>query len=154
LVQNKGSIIKRAAFDLNMYVNDSAFYNAHMPESNFIINDTIIQIFPGEKLFVEAEIMNNKLTNLKVVNEIKDKSRTLVIDFRQTAKGKVHEQMILTIDNPFDKQLQYTAIMNLMKTKKWVRTSVYPVMPGLKSIAMWPDLITSLALFGFELKDK
>jgi hypothetical protein len=145
---------KRPAFDLKLYVNDSQFYNAPMGETNYIINDSIIQIFPGEKLFVEAEIINNKLTNFRVVNEIKDKSKTLVIDFQQTTKGKVHEQMILTIDNPFDKQLQYRAMMNLMKNKKWVNTSVYPVMPRLKSIEMWPDLITSLALVGFELKDK
>jgi hypothetical protein len=145
---------KRPAFDLKLYVNDSQFYNAPMGETNYIINDSIIQIFPGEKLFVEAEIINNKLTNFKVVNEIKDKSKTLVIDFQQTTKGKVHEQMILTIDNPFDRQLQYKAMMNLMKNKKWVSTSVYPVMPRLKSIEMWPDLITSLALVGFELKDK
>ena len=61
---------------------------------------------------------------------------------------------VLTIDNPFDKQLHYKATMNLMKNKKWVNTSVYPVMPKLKSIEMWPDIITSLALVSFELKDK
>jgi hypothetical protein len=44
--------------------------------------------------------------------------------------------------------------MNLMKDKKWVNTSVYPVMARLESIEMWPDIITSLALFGFKLKDK
>jgi hypothetical protein len=145
---------KRPAFDLKLFVNDTQFYNAPMGETNYIINDSMIQIFPGEKLFVETEIINNKLTNFRVVNEIKDKSKTLVIDFQQTTKGKVHEQMILTIDNPFNKQLQYKAMMNLMKNKKWVSTSVYPVLPRLKSIEMWSDLITSLALVAFELKDK
>ncbi len=145
---------KRPAFELKLFVNDQQFYSAPMGETNYITNDSIIQIFPGEKLYVEADLINNRLTNFQIVKEIKDKNKTLVIDFQQTTKGKIHEQMILTIDNPFDKQLHYKAMMNLMKNKKWVNTSVYPVMAKLKSIEMWPDLITSLALVGFELKDK
>jgi hypothetical protein len=144
---------KRLAFDLKLFVDDNQFYNSPMGETNYIINDSIVQIFPGEKLFIEAEVVNNKLTNFRIVNDIKDKSKTLVVDFRQTIKGKVHEQMTLSIDNPFDKQLRYKAMMNLMKNNKWVKTSVYPVMPGLRGIEIWPDLITSLALVGFELED-
>lgn len=145
---------KRPAFELKLLVNDQQFYSSQMRESSYIINDSIVQIFPGEKLFVEADVVNDKLSNFQVVKEIRDKSKTLVIDFQQSAKGKVHEQMILTIDNPFAKQLNYAAAMNLMKDKKWVNTSVYPVMARLESIEMWPDIITSLALFGFKLKDK
>jgi hypothetical protein len=145
---------KRPAFDLKLFVNDDQFYNAPMAESNYIINDSIIQIFPGEKLFIEAAVVNDKLTNFRVVNEIKDKNKTIVLDFQQRTKGKVHEQMILTIENPFDKEIYYKAKMNLMKTNRWLDTSVYPVRARLKSIEMWPDLLTSLTLVGFELKDK
>jgi hypothetical protein len=144
----------RAPFELKLFVNEQQFYSAPMGESNYIINDSIIQIFPGEKIYIEADVINNRLTNFQIVKEIRDKNKTLVIDFQQTAEKKVHEQMILTIDNPFDKQLYYKAQMNLMKSKMWVKTSVYPVMARLESIEMWPDLITSLALVGFELKDK
>lgn len=42
-----------------------------MPESNYIINDSIVQIFPGEKLLIEADVINDKLTNFRVVNEIR-----------------------------------------------------------------------------------
>lgn len=145
---------QRPPFELKLLVNDQQLYNAQLGESSYIINDSIIQIFPGEKLFIEADVVNDKLSNFQVVKEIRDKSKTLVIDFQQSANGKVHEQMMLTIDNPFEKQLNYKAAMNLMKTKRWVDTSVYPVMAHLKSIELWPDLITSLALFGFEFKDK
>lgn len=145
---------KRPAFELKLLVNDQQFYSSQMEESSYIINDTIIQIFAGEKLFVEADVVKGKLLNFQVAKEIRDKNKTLVIDFQQSVNGKVHEQMMLTIDNPFAKQLNYAAAMNLMKNKRWVNTTVYPVMAHLKSIEMWPDIITSLALFGFELKDK
>lgn len=152
--QTGNTIVKRPAFDLKLYVDSNQFYQAPIRATNYVINDSIIQIFPGEKLFVEADINHHKLTNLKVVNEIRDKSKTLVIDFQQTTNGKVHDQMILTIENPFDKHLKYKAIMNLMKSKRWVDTSVLPVLPKLKSIEMWSDLITSMALLGFEVSDK
>ncbi len=145
---------KRPAFELKLLVDDQQFYSSQMAESSYIINDTIIQIFAGEKLFVEADVVKGKLSNFQVVKEIRDKSKTLVIDFQQSINGTVHEQMMLTIDNPFAKQLNYAAAMNLMKNKRWVNTTVYPVMAHLKSIGMWPDIITSLALFGFELKEK
>lgn len=144
---------KRPAFDLKLFVNDDQFFQASMPETSYVINDSIIQIFPGEKLFIEVAEVNGKLSNFRVVNQINDKDKTIVVDFQQVTKGKVHEQMILIIDNPFDKQIYYKAKMNLMKNNRWVNTSVYPVMPRLKSIEMWPDFITSLALVGFELKD-
>lgn len=152
--QSDKSNNQRPPFELKLLVNDQQLYNAQLGESSYIINDSIIQIFPGEKLFIEADVVNDKLSNFKVVKEIREKSKTLVIDFQQSANGKVHEQMMLTIDNPFEKQLNYKAAMNLMKTKRWVDTSVYPVMAHLKSVELWPDLITSLALFGFEFKDK
>jgi hypothetical protein len=145
---------KREAFDLKLFVNDSLFYNAPMVETKYVINDTIIQIFPGEKLYVDADISGDKLISFKVVPEIINKNKTLIIEFHQEINGKNHEQMMLTIDNPFDKELNYKAMINLMKNQKWVRTSVVPIMAGLKSIEMWPDIITSIALTSFEFKSK
>lgn len=140
----------RPPFDLRLYVNDSVFYEAPMKESRYIINDTIIQLFPGEKLFIESEIQNNKLVNFKIVPTITDKDRTLVVEFHQEKKGKNHDQMILTIENPFQKMLHYRAMINLMNERRWRKTSVVQVLPGLKSIEMWSDIITSIALSGFE----
>ncbi len=142
----------RPAFKLKLFVNDSVFYNAPMEQSFYIVRDSIIQIFPGEKLYIEADVANNRLINFKVVPEISDKSKTLIIEFHQEAKGRVHEQMMLTIHNPFNKSLNYKALMNLMKYKKWVETSVIPVRPKLKSIETWPDIITTMALTGFRLE--
>lgn len=145
---------KRPAFDLQIYVDDNRLYKDQIGETDYIFNDSIILVFPGEKLFIEAEVVNDRLTNLQLVDSIKDKSKTLVMDFQQKTKGKVHEMMILTIENPFDKQLHYKAMVNLLMNKKWGSTSVYPVRPKLKSIEIWADLITSLSLTGFELKEK
>jgi hypothetical protein len=144
----------RPPFDLKLFVNDSVFYEAPMKGSRYIINDTIIQIFPGEQLFVESEIQNNKLVNFKVVPKIIYKSRTMVIEFHQEKNGKNHEQMMLTIENPFQKNLHYSAMINLMNEHRWRKTSVVQVLPGQKSIEMWSDIVTSLALSGFEFMEE
>jgi hypothetical protein len=144
----------RPAFKLKLLVNSKQFYTAPLGETRYIINDTIIQIFPGEKLFIEANTINNKLVNLSRVDSIKDSSETMIVEFVQESEGKNHKYMQLIIKNPYNKSLHYTALMNLLKTQKWVSTTVIPIMPKLESIEMWPDILTSLLLTGFELKEE
>lgn len=144
---------KRPPFELKLLVDDSKSFSVPISESNYVNNDTILYVFPGEKLFVEATILNNRATKLRVVPEIKDAGKTLIVDFQQKANGRVHQFMTLTITNPFNKQLRYKAMMNLLKNNKWQNTSVYPVLPNIKGIEMWTDPITTLAIGSFELKD-
>lgn len=152
--QTNSQNIKRPLLNLKLFVDDKSFYSSPIVESDYVVNDSIIQIFPGEKLFIEADVVRDRLTNFQVVNEIKNKDKTLVFEFQQKANGKVHEQMILTVTNPFNKTLQYKALINLMRTKRWESTSVLPIMPKLQSIEMWPDIITSVILVGFKLNEK
>lgn len=144
---------KRPPFELKLLVDDSKSFSLPVSETSYISNDTILQIFPGEKLFVEVTIVNNRATRLQTVKEIKDASKTLIIDFQQKANGKVHQFMTLTVTNPFNKQLRYKAMMNLLRNNKWVNTNVYPVLPNIKGTEMWTDPIVILALGSFELKD-
>ena len=144
----------RPAFELKLLVNNKQFYSSPLSESRYIINDSIIQIFPGEKLLIETDSINNKLVKLKKVNAVSDPKRTLIVEFSQVSEKKSHMYMQLIITNPYGKSLHYKALMNLMKSNRWVGTSVVPIMPGLQSIEMWPDIITSLALSGFEFKDE
>jgi hypothetical protein len=144
----------RPSFELKLKVNSKQFYTAPLGETKYIINDTIIQIFPGEKLFIETNTINNKLVNLRRVDSIRDSTKTIIIEFVQESEGKDHKYMQLIIKNPYNKNLHYSVLMNLLKHQKWVRTNVVPVMPKLESIEMWPDILTSLVLTGFELKEK
>jgi len=144
---------KRQPFQLKLLIDDSKSFSLPVNETDYVINDTILYIFAGEKLFVESTLTNNRVTKLRVVNEIKDPSKTFVIDFQQKTTGKVHQMMSLTISNPYNKQLRYKAMMNLLQNNKWVNTSVYPVLPNIKAIEMWQAPITMLALGSFELKD-
>jgi hypothetical protein len=143
----------RPAFTLKLFVDSANFYQADIPESTYFPKEGVVQIFSGETLYIEADVVGNKLANFKAVPAIINKEKTLTIIFEQDYEGKVHNQMRLTISNPFAKQLDYMAMMNLMKQRRWVETSVIPVMPGKRSIEMWPDILTSIALSDFTLKE-
>ena len=143
----------RPAFTLKLYVDDTTFYTAPMGATSYIVKESAVQVFPGEKIYVEADIANDSLVNFKVVPENLNKGKTLVITFTQTHQDKKHEQMILSVTNPFAKNLEYHSQIHLMKYKKWVTTSVLPVKPGLVSYENWPDIITTIVLYDLRLKD-
>jgi hypothetical protein len=142
----------RPAFDLKLFVDDSTFYQAHMNTTLYIVKEGIVQVFPDEKLFIEADLLNDSLVNFKVVPEIRNKEKTLTITFIQEHDGKKHTQMRLYLDNPFSKNLEYNARIYLMKQKKWVSTSVLPVLPKIIGNEIWPDIITTIVLDNFHLK--
>lgn len=143
----------RPAFDLKLFVNDTTFYTAPMAPTSYIIKDRAVQVFPGEKLFIEADILKDSLVNLKAVPAILNKEKTIVITFTQEHQNKRHERMVLNIANPFPKNLEYKAQINLMKYKKWVNTSVVPVMHNVIANEKWPDIITTVVLYDFHLKE-
>jgi hypothetical protein len=143
----------RPGFELKLFVNDSTFYQATMQATHYVVLNKIIQVFPGEKLFIEADVAKDSLVNLRMVPVIVNKEKTITIAFEQAHEGKQHEQMILTISNPFGKYLTYKANMNLMKLKRWVETDVLPVAPHLLSKEMWSDVITTIAVSDLYLKD-
>jgi hypothetical protein len=144
----------RPPFELKLFVNDTTFYSAPMQTTYYVTPNNMVQIFPGETLYIEAEILKDSLVNLKAVPAIVNKDRTMTITFEQVHTGKVHEQMILSVKNPFIKHLVYKAFMHLMVQKRWVETDVLPVFPNIAGKEMWGDVITTMTLTGFYLKDK
>lgn len=144
---------ERAPFELHLYVNNEQFFSAQIENSLYIINDKIIQIFPGEKIYVEANILNNEIISLKRVENNENPEITLIIEFIQINEGQNHKGMMLSIKNPFDKIINYSADICLLKYSKWVTTDVYDIAPCIVGYEIWPDLISSIALSNFCLID-
>ena len=98
-----------------------------MDATLYVIKDHIVQVYPGEKIYIEADTL-------------------------QEHEEKLHKSMRLNIVNPFSHTLTYSARINLMKQKKWIRTSVEPVLPKLQNYEIWSDIITTVILYNFHLK--
>jgi len=113
----------------------------------------VLQIYPGEKLFIEVETSKSEITSMRVVKENLNPQKTIMVDFTQTTKGKKSESMMLKIVNPFEKDLEYKAMMFTVGHDKWIDTNVYPVRAKLTSFEMWSDVIITLVLSDWKLKN-
>lgn len=143
---------QRDAFKLNIAVDDTNFYNTDIKASAYVLPDNSIQLYPGETVYVEVELVEKELKSMKTVKENLHPEKTLIISFSQQTDGKIHKGMMLKIENPFNRKLEYKANMFLMKYNKWAPTSVMPIQPKLSSYETWSDLIVTIVLARWEFK--
>ncbi len=108
-----------------------------------VIVDGMVMLFPGDRVYVEAEIKKKKLVNLKAVSEITDPSRTLVFDFSQKEMGGI-SNMVLNVKNPFEMVIKYHADMSMPGKEGFYQTSSCPVLPKIQGFEMWPHPIVQM----------
>ena len=148
------SLLKRIPYHLVVAVNKDAAYEEDIKASNYVLPDNTIQLYPGESIHVVVEQEAGIIKNITAVPEIRDSLKTLTISFTQVKKGNIHQSMMLSINNPFKKDLIYKATIFLMNQKKWVVTDVFPIKAGLSAYETWPDVIISIAVGNLEFATK
>jgi len=148
------AILKRTAYTLKIYVDNVNFYEDEIGATPYVFPNNGMQIYPGETIYVEVDQDNGIIKGMKAVKEIKDPKTTLTIKFSQKSENKIHQMMMLEIQNPFEKNLAYKAKMFLLKQNKWFDTNVLPVMAGLTAFETWPDIIISLGLGSWKFTEK
>ena len=141
----------RNAYKLVLPINDSTSYSTDIKSSAYFNGPNVLQIYPGEKVLIEAEFTNGKAVSMKVVKDNKHPNKTIEVFFYQNVENKKHKGMMLSIKNPFNTTLKYEAKIFLMKENKWTSTNVYPVKTNLISYETWPDLIVTIALDEWHL---
>jgi len=141
----------RKEFTLKLPVDAEQFYTQKVPKSPYFVNDKILQIYPGEKLFIEVEKTKKEITSMKVVKENINPDKTIIIELTQNVKDNKNESMILKIINPFDKDLEYKAMMYIVGQSKWIDTSVFPVKAKLTGFETWRDVIITMVLSDWKL---
>jgi hypothetical protein len=148
------TLLKRTAYNLRIDVDKENFYEDQIGATPYVFPNNGMQIYPGETIYVEVEQENGVIKSMKAVKQINNPNTTLTISFTQKSENKIHQMMMLKIQNPFPKNLTYLAKMFLLKQNKWFDTNVYPVMAGLSAIEIWPDIIISLGLGSWKFTDK
>ena len=107
-----------------------------------VFND-VISVLPGESFFVEAELINGKLTNLREVQENKNPEKTIVIEMSQM-EGSI--DMMLSLSNPFEGvALKFNMDMIDFRGEPH-QTSSCPVMPKASIFEAWPHPIPELII--------
>ena len=141
----------REAFTLQLPVDGEQYYEQEVQNSPYFVKEKVLQIYPGEKLFVEVEIKKNEIISMKVVKENLKPEKTIEIELTQTVEERKSEFMTLKITNPFKKDLEYKAMMFIVGHDKWINTNVLPVKAKLSSFEIWNDVIITLVLADWKL---
>ena len=117
----------RDSFTLIMPVTKETFYESHIQATPFVVGPKILQLFPGDTVFIEIEQKDGNVTSITSVKENKNKDKTVEISFIQGVENNKHSNMILKVRNPFQKDLSYEAAIRIMNAKNWAKTSIIPV---------------------------
>lgn len=142
----------RKAFKLEIAANETQQYVSDINESPYFVKDKVLQIYCGESVFIECEIAGDSIASMKVVEKNVHPEKTIEIKFNQENEDRKNIMSMLEVNNPFDRDLTYEAIMLTPASKKWNPTSIIPVPANLKGFETWPHAIVSLALMDWKLK--
>ncbi|RPI74815.1 MAG: hypothetical protein EHM45_17125 [Desulfobacteraceae bacterium] len=142
----------REPFTLKLAVDDTIFYQAEIKSAPYVLPENHIQIYPGEKILVEVELIENEIVSMKPVKENLNPEKTITITFTQQVDEKKHKFMMSAVYNPFGMQLEYQVNMYLMKYKKWAPTHVLPIKAKSSVSESWPNILTFLDLYGWQFK--
>jgi len=117
-------------------------FDEFLPNYFPVVQGERLSVLPNEKLFIEAELQNDTLTNYRWVESNQHPDKTLVISLTQM-EGAL--SMLLTLKNPFDVILKYH--LDLVDFEGELHpTSSCPVLPGISAFETWPHAIPELII--------
>jgi hypothetical protein len=137
---------QREPLDLNLAVDTIHYYSAQIPKSPYFVKEKVLQIYPSEKLLIEAEIKGDSIYSMEVVKEKTHPEKTIEVEFSQDASDRAKISMMLIVKNPFNKKLNYNALMYTPTSDHWHSTSIIPIRPNLVNYETWGYTIISLVL--------
>lgn len=142
---------EREGFTLKLPVDGKQYYEEEVASGPYFVKEKMLQIYPGETLFIEVELEKKEITSMKVVSENVNPDKTIEVEFTQSAKDGKSEFMMLSVSNPFKKDLEYKAMMYLVGEGQWMETNVLPVRAKISGVELWNDVIITLALSEWKL---
>lgn len=143
---------EREPFELKLAVDTLNFYEQTIEKTQYFVKENVLQIYPGEKLYIEVETKKSTIVSMKSVKENLNPKKTIEIEFTQKTKARTHQQMMLKVKNPFKQKLKYEAMMFIVGQDQWLKTSIIPVEPKLLGYESWNDVIITLVLNNWQLK--
>ncbi|NJK98670.1 MAG: hypothetical protein HC905_30475 [Bacteroidales bacterium] len=71
---------------MKLPVDGEKYYEQKVESTPYFVKEKILQIYPGEKLFIEVETDKKEITSMKVVKKKLNPEKTIEIEFTQTVK--------------------------------------------------------------------
>ncbi|PCH98646.1 MAG: hypothetical protein COB85_01170 [Bacteroidetes bacterium] len=127
----------RSEYTLKLPVDSELMYEQKVEVSPYFVKENVLQIYPGERLFIEVKASKKEIISMKVVKENLNPNLTIEVELTQSVKDGKGELMMLKIVNPFKKDLKYKAMMFIVGQDKWINTTVLPVKSKLTGYETW-----------------
>ena len=65
----QNEVTNREEFTLKLPVDGEQFYEQKVEKSLYFVKENVLQLYPGEKLFIEVEIKKKEIISMKIVKE-------------------------------------------------------------------------------------
>ncbi|MFD0964970.1 hypothetical protein [Pseudofulvibacter geojedonensis] len=143
---------KREAFELNLPLGNGKFYQYKVPQSNYFVYKTDLQIYPTEEIFIEIELNGSRIISMKTVKEKLNPSKTLIVSFNQETKNGKSNIMVLKVHNPFPLTLNYSTLIHSSDSKKWKLHKPYKVSPLSNSYEMFNTPLVTIVLKNWKFQ--
>ena len=136
---------------LSLHMPDGQDFTQTLPAPNPLVQYDHVYLFPGQTLYIEADVKDDKLTNLHMVPANVRPEKTLVFKFEQS-ETKDQYGMLLSIHNPFTRWLKYHAATVDADTAAGMlkESTTCPVIPGSNASENWPEPIFQLVVSDFH----
>lgn len=116
-----------------------------------VVQGNLVTIFPGETIYLEADLEGDRVVRLRAVSEMVNPDRTMTFSFSQS-EGET--DMLFKASNPFPRPLKYRMGMERLDRDGLLSTSSCPIVAGGSAYEFWPHPIFQLVLTDFRLLDE
>ena len=136
------------AFDVHVILKrkDGSTYDKILPVVP-VVQPSGVSVYAGQSVLFEADIQGDQLVNLKLVKTIEHPEKTLSASLQQ----KPDNSMMLTVHNPFKKNLKIAMGMMPLDHPSLLKTTSCPVLAGKFGIELWPYPIFQVWLGNMRL---
>jgi hypothetical protein len=133
-------VVCREPKTVNLKLNNKEVLAFDFPKIPYVA-EGYINVLMGEKIYVEFDEAANTLTNARYVEQIKAAEKTVTFELTQTDSGT-----ILSVKNPFSKDIIYDCLIQNYKTDGLQKTSIIPVKAKIMSFEMWGQPIPQVVI--------
>ncbi len=144
----------RLPFLMELHMDSITIYQTQIDTSRYVLDESTIQIHPGETLFLEAQVRGEEIISLRSVKQIRELQRTITVTLEQQLRDQEHDHMMLTIRNPFKKSLEGDLSLYKHGAQEWTPPEPmhYPVPPEDALYVTWSEPIVTMLLMDWTLK--
>lgn len=124
-------------------LRDGTTYENTFPSFTPTVKGEVIAVVVGQTVYVEAELVDDKVHLLRAVDSNRAPEKTIVAKLEQSENG-----MMLHTSNPFDKTIKFDmGIAPIEDPKQGVyKTSSCPLGPKMSTFEMWQEPILVVAI--------